>query len=163
VDAQAEVDSLQQRGVAQARVLDVLSRSRASRVVAVIDACFSGRAPSGKPLVARLQPIVVEAVPKTEDRLTLLTAAAASDYAGPRFPLLTAAAASEYAGPVRGLERPAFSYLVLGGLRGWADADLDGSVTAGELRAYATRALSLLATDRVQRPTLRGAAGVVLG
>ncbi len=32
-----------------------------------------------------------------------------------------------------GTTQPAFSYLTLGGLRGWADADGDGSVTAGEV------------------------------
>jgi TPR repeat protein len=147
VDAQPEVDSLQQRSVSQSQILEALEGSPAARVVVLIDACFSGRAPSGKPLVERLQPIVAEAVPRAEPRLTLLTAAASN----------------EYAGPLRGLSRPPFSYLVLGGLRGWADADGDGKVTAGELRTYAARTIRMLATDRRQNPTLHGGAEVVLG
>ena len=46
--------------------------------------------------------------------------------------VLTAATADQVAGPLPGAARPAFSYLVLGGLRGWADSDHNGRVTAGE-------------------------------
>ena len=46
--------------------------------------------------------------------------------------------------------RPAWSYLVLGGLHGWADADADGSVTARELSRYARDGLSVVQPDLIQ-------------
>jgi hypothetical protein len=51
--------------------------------------------------------------------------------------------------------RPAFSYLMLGALRGWADADGDGLVTASEAVEYARRATHTLRSGRLgSRPVL---------
>ena len=76
--------------------------------------------------------------------------------------LLTAARNDEYAGLLPGANRPAFSYLALGGIRGWADVDQDGSVTALEVREYVDRVLRLLADDRRHRATLSGASQALL-
>lgn len=63
----------------------------------------------------------------------------------------------EYAGPLPGAERPAFSYLALGSLRGWADNDGDGTVTAQEVRDYSQYVLQyFLAGERSQQPMLAG-------
>ena len=110
----------------------------------ILDACFSGQTSSG-PLVPGLQPLVPVAA--TSPR---------------RAVLLTAASQGQYAGPLPGLDRPAFSYLVLGALRGWADADRDRSVSAGEAYDYTTKVLASFVRDRVQRPTLAGAANSVV-
>ena len=90
----------------------------------------------------------------------VVTSAEAS--ADPRTTLLTAARDDEYAGLLPGANRPAFSYLALGAIRGWADVDADGSVTAAEVRDYVDRALRLLAVDRRQRSTLEGASQALL-
>jgi hypothetical protein len=74
----------------------------------------------------------------------------------PRTTLFTAARGNEYAGPLPGAGRPAFSYLALGGLRGWADDDGDGRVTNGELHTYVSRVMRALVRDRRQQPTLDG-------
>ena len=68
----------------------------------------------------------------------------------PRTTLFTAARNDEFAGPLPGADRPAFSYLALGGLRGWADEDDNGRVTAGELHTYVRTALQALVRDRRQ-------------
>ena len=63
-----------------------------------------------------------------------------------------------------GTTQPAFSYLTLGGLRGWADTDGDGSVTAGEvmeLYQHGIRTLGVAESDGVV-VRLRGEPGVVL-
>ncbi len=70
--------------------------------------------------------------------------------------LFAAARNDEFAGPLPGAERPAFSYLALGGLRGWADEDKDGTVTARELHEYVGTALRVLVRDRRQRNTFSG-------
>jgi hypothetical protein len=82
-----------------------------------------------------------------------VTATASADA---RFAILSAARGDQYAGPIPGTGLPAFSYLVLGGLRGWADSDRDGSVTAGELTRYAEKALRTVVRDRDQTPMLAG-------
>lgn len=46
--------------------------------------------------------------------------------------------------PLPGASRPALSYLLMGALRGWADQDHDGNVTAFEAAAYVNLTLRLL-------------------
>lgn len=71
--------------------------------------------------------------------------------------LMTAARSNEFAGPLPGAGRPAFSYLALGGLRGWADEDKNGRITAQELHGYVSGAMqALVRGDRKQRPMMVG-------
>lgn|GEM_PF-2163872 len=147
VDAQQRADSLEARGVSLADLYATLQKTHAARIGAVIDACFSGRTAANAYLAKGLQPLVVTSL---------------SPVADPRFVVLTAAKGDQFAGSMPGLDRPAFSYLVLGGLRGWADKDGDGRITAGELYAYAGSALRVMIRDREQEPTLLGPAGAVL-
>jgi hypothetical protein len=153
VDAQQDADSLYERSIRRSELMGILSSSKAARVVAVLDTCFSGRTPGGKPIIAGLQPLIVAGPPAGLDR---------------RVVLLTAAQGNEFAGPLPGADRPAFSYLLLGGLRGWADSkeyggDGDGQVTARELQGYSRQAMVSLLTDRTQTPTLEGDGGARLG
>jgi len=75
---------------------------------------------------------------------------------GARATILTAAKGDEYARPLSDGRRPAFSYLVLGALRGWGDLDGDGTVTASESVQCANDALFQTVTGRLQTPTLQG-------
>lgn len=140
-DAQQKARSIQARGLRRSELLDRLEQSRADDIRVLLDACFSGRAADGEQLVAGLQPLVVTVDSATRD---------------PRTMLFTAARNDEFAGPLPGAERPAFSYLALGGLRGWADEDENGSVTAQELHDYVRTALQVLVRDRRQRNTFAG-------
>ncbi len=150
-DAQQDADSLYARSLARRELLAALGRGRQAKTVVLVDACFSGRSPSGAPLIVGLQPLIVTAVkPEAVD---------------PRAILFTAAKSDQFAGPLpkSGKPRPAFSYLLLGGLRGWADSSGDGKVTAGELVEFAQKALKL-AKDRTQTPELSaGSRDAVLG
>ncbi len=147
-DVQQTADSLAARSLARSELLRLLSKGKQARTVVVLDACFSGRTSSGQELIAGLQPLVVA------------QAAAALD---PRTILLTAARSDQFAGPLPKAQpaRPAFSYLVLGALRGWG-ADAKGAVTASGVIEFASKALEL-AHDRKQTPELAaGAPGAVL-
>ena len=136
-DATGDAIGLYGRSVAQKELIDALGASGAE-VLAVVDACFSGRAPGGQPLAPGLQPLLpVEGSP-----------AGAS--------ILAAGAADQFAGPLPGANRPAFSYLVLGALRGWGDRDGNGTVTAAEAVGYAAEALAAVLTNRRQTPSLHG-------
>jgi hypothetical protein len=147
-DAQQDVDTLAERSLPRREVLAILGRSKAARIVVVLDACFSGRGGDGRPLAPGLQPLVV-----TKEAGGL----------DPRVVLLTAAKSDEFAGPLPGAGRPAFSYLLLGALRGWARDRGTGEVTAAAAYTYAARALRATVTDRTQTPTLAGAGSAVLG
>jgi len=141
VDTQAKAESLEARGLTQRRLLSTLTKSHAGTIVAVLDACFSGRGVQGSQLVAGLQPLVLTQAWTPDD---------------PRMVVLTAAKGDEFAGQLPGVQRPAFSYLTLGGLRGWADEAGDGNITADEVRSYADSVLRTMVKDRTQTPVLIG-------
>jgi hypothetical protein len=142
VDAQQKADSLYARSVGQSELAAALG---GKPVVMVLDACFSGRSTAGQPLAPGLQPL-------------LLVHGGAPSSAT----VLTAGKSDQFAGPLPGLNRPAFSYLTLGALRGWGDSNGDGTVTAQEAIDYATKALTILPLGRVQTPELAGDASLVL-
>lgn len=140
-DAQTTPRSLEARSVRREELLEAAAGGRERAILAVLDACFSGRGEDGRMLVAGLQPLVVAAAPPALDA---------------RAAVLTAAEGGQFSGPLAGERRPAFSYLVLGGLRGWA-ADARGNVTARRLWLYARDALAATVRGRDQTPELLGA------
>lgn len=147
VDAQQKSESLEARSLRRQELLRILGGTRAESIRVVLDACFSGRKPDGGSLAPGLQPLLTVSAPGAADR---------------RMVVLTAAKGDQFAGPLPGSGRPAFSYLVLGGLRGWA-ADADGKVTAGSLWRYATKALESTLRGRNQTPDLIGAEDAAVG
>ncbi|MBN2799308.1 MAG: SUMF1/EgtB/PvdO family nonheme iron enzyme [Deltaproteobacteria bacterium] len=140
-DTQGTARSLYARGVRQGELQSILSAGPQADTVMLLDACFSGKTSAEGTLVRGLQPLIPTAATATGGAL-----------------VLSAGRSDQFAGPLPGLDRPAFSYLALGALTGWGDADGDGEVTAGEAVDYASGALSVLVTDRVQQPQLSGGA-----
>lgn len=143
-DAQASCASLDARTVAQSDLLDALGANRGVEVMAVVDACFSGTTPEGS-LMRGCQP----AVPLDADVPRTAT-------------VMRAAAGTQYAGALPGEDRPAFSWLALGALRGWADVDGDQAVTAAELTSWTRAQLASMPTAEVQTPEVEGRGGIVL-
>lgn len=142
VDAQQDMDSIQARSLPRGALLGLLAKGKQAKTIVVLDACFSGKSSSGQQLVAGLQPLVaVYSQPAGLDARTILMTAAKSD---------------EFAGPLPGSARPrpAFSYLILGALRGWANDA--GKVTAQAAVDYARHVLEL-AQGRTQTPELDAA------
>ena len=149
-DAQQSARSLYARSVTRLEVLRTAATGKQAHTVMVLDACFSGRSGSGGALVEGLQPLIASARLQMADR---------------RAVVLTAGRGDEFAGPLPGLRRPAFSYLVLGGLRGWADGDGNARVTGREVVRFARSALGTVLTGRQQTPEVTGAAdaGLAVG
>jgi len=112
--------------------------SCAARVV-VLDVCFSGLGTDGEQLLAGTQFSVPGSFAEVRD-VTVLTAGRPSDLAG----------------ALPGAARPAFSYLVLGALRGWGDTDGDDRVNASEAVDYARGVLRTLDPGRSQTPQVSG-------
>lgn len=150
VDAQGKAESVYKRSLSRNELLGLLAKGKQEKTVVLVDASFSGKAPSGRDLVANMQPLVpTRNLPQGLDTRTIIITAARSD---------------QFAGalPNAGKPRPAFSYLALGALRGWA-ADASGRVTVLGIVDYAKKALSLV-HDRTQTPELvAGSPGAVLG
>ncbi|MBI5242807.1 MAG: caspase family protein [Elusimicrobia bacterium] len=140
VDAQQRAESLYNRSLRQGELMDLLAKGRQARTVALLDACFSGRTSEGKELVKGLQPLIAVTSSLRLDDKAALFMAGKSD---------------QFAGPLPGAGRPAFSYLMLGALRGWA-ADKDGLVTPASALTYVNDALQTLLKDRRQTPELHG-------
>jgi hypothetical protein len=139
VDAQRTEHSLRERGVTQRELLEA-ARGKQASTIAIFDACFSGMASDGKtPLV-----------PGSQATLPVHKSDAPAG-------TLILSSSEEVAGPLPGHDRPAFSYLLLGAVRGWGDKNDDGRVTVAEAYGYTKQALTALVTDKVQVPTVRGA------
>ena len=138
-DAQQTAQSIYQRSVSQDTLVELLEGGPQSENLLVIDACFSGQTGNGA-LVEGLQPIIpVKTV-------------------GPKkSTVLAAGQSNEFAGPLPGERRPAFSYLVLGALRGWGDSNSDGEVTDAEALEYARYSLRATLRGRNQTPQFVGA------
>ncbi|MBI5882294.1 MAG: SEL1-like repeat protein [Elusimicrobia bacterium] len=139
VDAQQKAKSLERYSVRRSELLKALAKSKAGSIRVILDACFSGRVEGGGSLAPGLQPLVV---------------VAAAGPADSRMTVLTAAKGDQFAGALPGEKRPAFSYLVLGGLRGWATAK--AVVTGSDLWRYASDALEATLRGRDQTPDLIG-------
>lgn len=136
-DARPTTESIRSRGVSHREIESAWSFLEA-RAIILFDACFSGDSAAG-PL-----------------RPNLMNPGRPRDAPSDWVTRLSAGTDSQYAGLLPGLGRPAFSYLVLGGLQGWADADGNGEVTVREAVGYAREALAVTLTDREQTPTVSG-------
>lgn len=142
IDAQPDWESINALGLSLQRLIDILEEGRQGQTVLVVDAGFSVREAMGlsPPVVPmRLRPTLAQTTV-----------------------LLTAAGSTDGAGPLSGAERPAFSYFLLGALRGWAASD-DGQVTAGDALQYTHRMIRMMPGRGLgQVPELFGNGEVVL-
>jgi hypothetical protein len=140
VDAQQTPMSLTARGLPRGELLAAAEAGlpAGAHVVMVQDACFSGSTQSGD-LAPGMAPLkVVKAG------------------LGGSTTVLAAAKGNQYAGPLSDSSKPAFSYLVLGAVRGWGDKNRDGLVSAAEAVAYAENAMVVTINGRAQTPELEG-------
>jgi len=146
-DAQADALSFQARSVPVAE-LESRAVAGGGQAIFILDTCYSGRARGGADLIEGKR----FAVPTYAQR-------------GERVTRWTAAGPSEWSSPLEAARHGAFTYTVLGALRGWADgasgSPADGQVTIAEAHAYVLRSLGELDITG-QRPVLDTPADLVL-
>jgi uncharacterized caspase-like protein len=135
VDAQQTARGLESRSVPIPQIIDILEKTPSKDQIAIIDACFSGLSSEGSSLAPGLQPLI-----------------ATKDLQPSKVHVLTAAQGNQFAGPLPGSNRPAFSYLMLGALRGWADIDRNKQVTLNEALHYSQQVLLETVSGRSQSP-----------
>jgi hypothetical protein len=138
-DAQPDVESLTARGLAQGEVLAALAKGRHAESVVVFDACFSGKSADGS---VDLVDNIMATVPMRRTITAPLTVLSSSD---------------TFAGPLPGTARPAFSYLLLGALRGWGDTDHDRQVGVDEAFAFTRETIQASLGNRSRLPSMSGA------
>ena len=145
VDAQQDAEGLYSRSISQEKVLSLLEAGKQQDTIAIIDACFSGSSKEGS-LAPGLQPLI-----------------ATADLNIGGTTVLSAGKSDQFAGPLPGADRPAFSYLALGAMLGWGDADGNGEVTTKEVQSYSLKALNSTLLGRQQTPQLFAQEEIVLG
>jgi hypothetical protein len=142
-DVRPTPDSVEQRSVAQSELMAILESKDGVKPIVVLDACFNGKTSTGtRVMEAGLQDLVFVDLK-----------------AGSEAIVLSASKKDEYAGSLPGMSRPAFSYLLLGAMRGWGDTNSDGSVTVEEAVTYSRDALQILLQGRSQTPEIVGGVG----
>lgn len=143
-DAPGDAEDLRKRSISQQRLLDILNDAHHRETVMFVDACYSGRDTEGEQLYDAYTAVVPSEKLEPEDDVPTT--------------VLSAAAADEFAGPLPGEDRPAFSYLALGALHGWAD---EGELTARDLIDFTRRRL-LIPGRFQQTPEIYGDEHLVL-
>ena len=145
MDALQTVESLDSRSIGQSELLEILEGGPQESTLLIVDACFSGRAEDGTALAEGMQPVIpIHAAPAPATTAVVLSAARSD----------------QYAGPLPGEARPAFTYLLLGAMRGWASGDND-AVTAEQAIHYTRQKLRGV-HGRHQSPEFSGNGEIIL-
>ena len=86
-----------------------------------LDACYTGKTRTGELLLAdaSYRPLVLKAI---------------DDGLSDNFTLMTASSGSEFSGPLEEAKHGMFSYFLMKGMEGQADANQDNKIAAGELQ-----------------------------
>ncbi len=126
-----------------------LQLAKARSVTIFMDACYSGQARSGETLVASARPISL----RTENRLF-----------PDGFTVITASQHDQISSSSPDLKHGIFSYYLMRGMEGDADANKDGKITLGEMQAYLSENVGRQAAmmSRKQEPQLIGDTARVL-
>ncbi len=159
-DVARSTGSLYAGGLARGELVSMLNRGRQARTVVLLDSDYSGLF---SPVPVTAPAVRKSSAPFSSDsssaavaglRVSSMTARPAPEFQDARTILLTAATSYQEAGflPKDARSRPAFSYLALGALRGWA-ADSEGRVKAAALLDFSRRAIAL-DSGRPQTPQL---------
>ncbi len=126
-----------------------LQAAKPKSVTIFMDACYSGQARSGETLVANARPVAL----KAEKKLF-------PDH----FTVITASQADQISSSSPDLKHGIFSYYLMKGMEGDADANKDGKITLGEMQTYLVENVGRQAgtMSRKQEPQLTGDTNRVL-
>jgi hypothetical protein len=126
-----------------------LTLAKPKSVTIFLDACYSGQARSGETLVANARPVQL----KSDSR-----------YFPENFTVITASQNDQISSSNPELQHGIFSYYLMKGMEGDADANKDGKITLGEMQTYLTENVGRHAAmmSRKQEPQLVGDVSRVL-
>ena len=149
IPPRAARDLIDDTAIPFSKINTALQSAKPKSVTMILDACYSGQARSGETLVASARPVRL----KTENRLF-----------PENFTVITASQNDQISSSNPDLQHGIFSYYLMKGMEGDADANRDGKITLGEMQAYLTENVGRQAgmMNRKQEPQLVGDANRVL-
>jgi hypothetical protein len=140
---------LSRTAVSQNDIVAALSAAKPKSVTMFIDACYSGQTRGGDILVANAKPVSLKSD--------------ANAYP-PNFTVITASANDQISSSSPELKHGIFSFYLMKGMEGEADANKDGKITVGEMQDYLSDkvARQAMTLNRKQTTQLAGDAERVL-
>jgi hypothetical protein len=149
IPPRAARDLIDDTAIPFSKINAALQSAKPKSVTMILDACYSGQARSGETLVASARPVQL----KTENRLF-----------PENFTVITASQNDQISSSNPDLQHGIFSYYLMKGMEGEADANRDGKITLGEMQAYLVENVGRQAgmMNRKQEPQLVGDANRVL-
>lgn len=139
----ADRDFIDKTAITQAEINAAIQAAKPKSVTIFLDSCYSGQSRSGETLIASARPVAL----KAEKQLF-----------PDSFAVFSASQANQISSSSPDLKHGIFSYYLMRGMEGDADANRDGRITAGEMQAYLLEQVSRQAgmQNRVQQPQLIG-------
>ena len=139
----ADRDFMDKTAITQAEINAAIQAAKPKSVTIFLDACYSGQARTGETLIASARPVSLKAE----------TAAFPEG-----FTVITASRGDQISSSSPELKHGIFSYYLMRGMEGDADANRDGRITLGEMQAYLAENVARQAgmMNRRQEPQLIG-------
>ncbi len=136
---------LEDSAIRRTRLFDDIAFANPRSVTVFLDTCYSGTTRGTDMLIAS-RPIAIKALKQSVPD---------------NFTVMTAAAGDQTAKPLEEAKHGMFSYFLMKGMEGEADANQDNKITAGELHSY-VRTNVIQQSSGSQTPELQGDADRVL-
>jgi hypothetical protein len=145
----ADRDFMDKTAITQAEINAAIQAAKPKSVTIFLDACYSGQARTGETLLASARPVAL----KVERQLF-----------PDSFTVISASQADQISSSSPDLKHGIFSYYLMRGMEGDADANRDGRITVGEMHQYLTEQVARQAgmMNRQQVPQLTGDANRIL-
>jgi hypothetical protein len=145
----AHRDLVEETAISQSKINVAIQATKPRSVTVFLDSCYSGMARTGETLLASARPLALKADKK------LFPA---------EFTVIAASQADQISSSSPDLKHGIFSYYLMKGMEGDADADSDGKITLGEMQRYLVDNVGRQAgmMNRKQEPQLIGDANRVL-
>ena len=145
----AHRDLIEKTAISQREINGFIQAAKPKSVTIFLDSCYSGLARTGETLLASARPVAL----KTDKKMF-----------PDEFTVITASQADQISSSSPDLKHGIFSYYLMRGMEGDADANRDGKITVGEMHSYLSEQVTRQAgmMNRRQDPQLVGDANRVL-
>ncbi len=145
----AHRDLIEKTAINQREINGFIQAAKPRSVTIFLDSCYSGLARTGETLLASARPLALKVDKKVFPD---------------EFTVITASQADQISSSSPDLKHGIFSYYLMRGMEGEADANRDGKITIGEMHGYLAEQVARQAgmMNRRQEPQLIGDANRVL-
>ena len=146
---EADRDLLERTAISQQEIVDAIQRTSPKSVTMFIDSCYSGQSRTGETLLAGARPLSVKAKQSSFPS---------------NFTVISASALDQISSSSPELKHGIFSYYLMRGMEGEADANGDKQITVGEMQTYLSEnvARRAMGMNRTQQPQVVGDTSRVL-